>query len=89
MLSLNDLKLGRVISLNNEPYQVVFYQHIKVARGGAVAKTKLKNLITGSTLEKTFSGADDIAKADLARRKANFLYRQGSDFVFMDNENFE
>lgn len=89
MLSLSDLKLGNIISVNDEPYQIVASQHIKVARGGAVVKTKLKNLITGSTLEKTFSGADSIEEADIARRKANFLYKQGENFAFMDNEDFE
>ncbi len=89
MLSLSDLKLGAVISLNQEPYQVVFTQHIKVARGGAVVKTKLKNLVSGNTLEKTFSGADDIEEADISRRKASFLYRENDDFYFMDTESFE
>ena len=89
MLSLSDLKIGRIISINNEPYQVVLAQHIKVARGGAVVKTKLKNLVSGSTLEKTFSGADNIEAADLSHRKANFLYQQDDMFVFMDNESFE
>jgi elongation factor P len=89
MLGLSDLRLGAVISINNEPYQIMFTQHIKVARGGAVVKTKLKNLISGSTLEKTFSGSDSIEEADMARRKANFLYEQDNDFFFMDNEDFE
>jgi elongation factor P len=86
---MNEIKLGKVISLNNDPYQVVFTQHIKVARGGAVLKTKLKNLVTGNTLEKSFSGADTAEEADLQRRQANFLYKQGEDFFFMDNEDFE
>lgn len=89
MLSLSDLKLGRVISVNDEPYQVVFAQHIKVARGGAVVKTKLKNLVSGNTLEKTFSGSDAIADADINHSKANFLYEQERDYFFMDNESFE
>lgn len=86
---MNEIKLGRVISLNDEPYQVVSTAHIKVARGGAVLKTKLKNLVTGSTLEKTFAGSDTVEEADLQRRQANFLYKQGDDFFFMDNEDFE
>lgn len=89
MLSLSDLKLGRVISINDEPYQVVFAQHIKVARGGAVVKTKLKNLVSGNTLEKTFSGSADIEEADINHRQANFLYAQDGDYFFMDNESFE
>jgi len=89
MLGLTDLKLGRAIAINDEPYQVVFTQHIKQARGGAVVKTKLKNLITGSTLEKTFSGADSIEEADLSHSRANFLYKQGDDYFFMDGQTFE
>ena len=89
MFSLSDLKLGKVISIENEPYQIVLAQHIKVARGGAVVKTKLKNLISGNTLEKTFSGSDTIAEADLNHRKANFLYEQDGDYFFMDNSDFE
>ena len=89
MLSLSDLKLGKVISVNNDPYQIVFTQHIKVARGGAVVKTKLKNLAGGSTLEKTFNGSDSIEDADIDHRKANFLYTTDDDYFFMDNEDFE
>ncbi|MFH0873520.1 MAG: elongation factor P [Candidatus Komeilibacteria bacterium] len=89
MLGLSDIKLGTVLSLNNEPYQVVYTQHIKVARGGATLRTKLKNLVTGSTLEKSFSGADKAEEADLTRSAANFLYEQGGKTVFMDNANFE
>lgn len=89
MLSMSEIKLGKVLDINNEPYQVVFTQHIKVARGGAVLKTKLKNLVTGSTLEKTFAGSDSVPEADLQRKQANFLYSQADDFFFMDNENFE
>lgn len=89
MGSLSDLKLGKVININNEPYQLVFTQHIKVARGGAVLKTKLKNLVNGKTLDKTFSGADSFEEADISYSQANFLYTQDNDFFFMDNENFE
>lgn len=81
--------MGRFISLEGQPYQVVFYQHIKMARGGAVVKTKLKNLVTGHTLEKSFSGSDQVELADLSHRQANFLYHQGEDYFFMDNESFE
>ena len=86
---MNDLKLGTVISLNDQPYIVVFTQHIKMARSGATLRTKLKNLITGSTLEKSFSGGDKVEEADLARRKSNYLYTQNEHAIFMDAENFE
>ena len=86
---MSDIKLGSVITLNNQPYVVIFTQHIKVARGSATLRTKLKNLIDGSTLEKSFSGGDRIEEADLARRKSSYLYKQDNRLVFMDSENFE
>lgn len=89
MYTISDLKNGTVIDLNNQPYQVVYFQHIKVGRGGANLKTKLKNLITNATLEKTFSGGDKIAPGNLERSKASFLYKQGADYYFMDSTNFE
>lgn len=89
MLTMSDLKLGSVLSLNGQPYVVTYTQHIKVARSGATLRTKLKNLITGATLEKSFSGGDRIEEADLARRKVTFLYNQEDNYYFMDAENFE
>ncbi|MCX6784886.1 MAG: elongation factor P [Candidatus Komeilibacteria bacterium] len=89
MYSISDLKNGVVIDLNNQPYKEVYFQHIKVGRGGANLKTKLKNLITGATLEKTFSGADKITEGNLERSKSSFLYKQGTDYYFMDSTNFE
>lgn len=89
MLSMNDLKRGRVISLNSQPYMVVSAQHIKMARSGATLRTKLKNLIDGGTLERSFSGGDKIEEADLARSPANFLYRDNDRYFFMDAASFE
>ena len=89
MLAMNQLKLGTVITIDNQPYQITFTQHIKVARGGASLRTKLKNLVTGQALEKTFSSGDKAVPADLQRQKSNFLYQEGGKFFFMNNESFE
>jgi len=89
MLAMNELKLGTVIDIDNQPYQIVYTQHIKVARGGASLRTKLKNLVTGQALEKTFSGGDKVEAADLQRQKANFLYKDKTKYYFMNNESFE
>lgn len=89
MGSMSDLKVGKIIVVNNDPYQIVSNQHIKVARGGAVVKTKLKNLVNGNTLEKSFSGSDVVEIADTARRHASYLYAQGDDYFFMDGADFE
>ena len=89
MLSINEIKLGSVIAHGNEPYRVVYTQHVKMGRGGANLKTKLKNLITGQALEITYSGGDKIEEADMERSKANFLYREDETFNFMDNDSYE
>src|SRR4030042_6322530 len=89
MLNLSTVKTGKTISLNNEPYLVIFHQHSKMGRAGAVLRTKLKNLATGAILERTFQGADKIEGADIAKSKAQFLYREGENYFFMANVNYQ
>lgn len=89
MLNISEIKTGKAISINNEPYLVVFHQHSKTGRAGAVLRTKLRNLKTGAMLEKTFQGADKIEAADIAKTKAQYLYLDGSEFAFMDSTTFE
>lgn len=86
---MSDLRLGTVITLNDRPYVITFTQHIKVARSGATLRTKMKNLIDGTTLEKSFSGGDKIKEADITRRRANYLYHDEDQYYFMDTESFE
>jgi elongation factor P len=89
MLDFSQLKLGKIISVNDQPYKIVYTQHSKQARSGAVLRTKLKNLINGSVIEKTFGGGDRAEEANLERTKANFLYSEGNEYYFMDPESFE
>lgn len=89
MLSISDIKLGTVISHKDQPYIVIYTQHVKMGRGGANLKTKLRNLITGQNLDVTYSGSDKAEEADLERAKANYLYNEGDEFYFMDNESYE
>ena len=89
MLEFSDLKLNKIISLNNQPYKIVSAQHSKQARSSAVLRTKLKNLITGDVLEKTFNGSDKAEEADLERTKASYLYNNQENFYFMDQKTFE
>ncbi len=89
MLSISDIKIGTAITHNGQPYIVIYAQHAKQGRGGANLKTKLKNLITGANLEITYSGSDKAQEADLERAKANFLYKEGDSYYFMDNESYE
>lgn len=89
MLSLTDLKLGTKVIIDGDPYAVVFSQHSKQGRSGAVMRTKLKNLITGGTIDKTFQGSDKIEPAQLSHKSAQFLYADSEKAFFMDNGNYE
>lgn len=89
MLSLSEVKTGKNITLNNEPYLVIFHQHSKTGRAGAVLRTKIRNLNTGAVMEKTFQGADKIEEAQISKTKAQYLYREGENFFFMDNATYE
>jgi len=89
MLSITDLKTGTKFSMDNDPYIVVSYYHSKMGRGGAVVKTKIRNLRTGSIIDKTFQGADKVDEADLSKKTAMYLYSDEEDAYFMDNESYE
>jgi len=89
MLSLNEIKLGRVLKIADEPYIVTRTEHHKMGRGGAVLKTKLKNLITGGVLEKTFQGSEKVDEAETETKKTNYMYKDTEQAYFMDNESYE
>ncbi|MFC1638615.1 elongation factor P [Patescibacteria group bacterium] len=89
MLGISDIKSGKCIVLDGEPYRVLYEEHSKTGRAGAVLRTKLKNLITGAALEKTFQGAEKVEEADVSRTKAQYLYVEGDEYAFMDNESYE
>jgi elongation factor P len=89
MLSLSEIKTGKVILVNCEPYLIIRTDHHKMGRGGAVLKTKLRNLISGNMLDKTFQGNDKCEEANTEKKKANFMYKDDNQAYFMDNENYE
>jgi len=89
MLGITDLKTGAKLLLESDPYEVISYSHSKMGRGGAVVKTKLRNLRTGAVIDKTFQGADKLEEAELSKKKASFLYSDADDSYFMDSETFE
>src|ERR1700761_64990 len=89
LLGHTDLKKGTVIELDGAPHQVVESSHIAMGRGGAVMRTKLKNLLTGAVVEKSFRSSDKIAPAEVDRQNMQLLYRDGSDLVFMNQDNYE
>ena len=89
MLSLSEIKIGALLKIGDEPYVVIKADHHKMGRGGAVLKTKLKNLINGSILERTFQGNDKAESAETDTQKANYLYKTDNEVFFMNNESFE
>jgi len=89
MISLNQIKTGDLIELDGKPYRVLFSQHSKLGRGGAILRTKLKNLINGSILSKTFKGDTELDYAQLDKTTAQFLYSEGENYNFMDSQTYE
>ncbi|MCX6765744.1 MAG: elongation factor P [Candidatus Moranbacteria bacterium] len=89
MLGISEIKTGKNIVLDGEPYAVLYHEHSKIGRAGAVLRTKIKNLVTGAVLEKTFQGADKVEEADISKSKAQYLYREGNSYFFMDTESYD
>lgn len=89
MLTMSDIKIGKVVDMDGAPFQVLSTDHLQMGRGSAVLRTKLKHLIDGSVREHTFKSGEKVEEADLARTKANFLYKEGDQYFFMDNESYE
>lgn len=89
MLNISDLKTGRCIVHKGEPHEIIRAEHSIRGRGGAVLKTKLKNLKTGGILDETFQGNDTAKEAELETVKATYLYKDEGKFVFMDEVSYE
>lgn len=84
-----DLKKGVVCQIDGKPYRVIEYGQKVMGRGGSIVNVKLKNLIDGSVIPKTFKGQDKIDTAEVNNRVVQYLYNDGTDFHFMDPETFE
>lgn len=89
MYQPTDLKKGTVIQLDGKPFRVTDYAQKVMGRGGSIVNVKLKNLIDGSVIPKTFKGADKIEPAEVTNRTVQYLYTDGGDYHFMDPESFE
>lgn len=89
MLGLTDIKTGRTIIHNGEPHLVLDYLHSMIGRGGAVMRTKLKNLLSGVIIDFTFSGADKVEEAEMSKSHASYLYHEGDQYQFMDTESYD
>jgi elongation factor P len=88
-VSTNDLRNGMTLDLPEGLFNVVEFQHVKPGKGGAFVRTKLKNQRTGAVIERTYRADEKLEQAIIDKREMQFLYRDGTDYVFMDNTSYE
>ncbi len=88
-ISTADFKTGLTIEYEGNVYQVIDFQHVKPGKGGAFVRSRLRNLMTGANLEKTWRAGDKMDQALVERRNVEFLYREGDELHFMDMADYE
>ncbi len=89
MATTNDLKNGLVLMIDGQLWTVVDFQHVKPGKGGAFVRTKLKSVLSGKVVDRTFNAGVKVETANVDRRTMQFLYREGTDCVFMDMDSFD
>jgi elongation factor P len=85
----NDLKNGLVLNLEGQLWSVVEFQHVKPGKGGAFVRTKLKNVLSGKVVDKTFNAGTKVDTATVDKRDMQYLYKDGDDYVFMDTSTYD
>ena len=89
MATTNDLKNGIVLNIDGQLWTVVEFQHVKPAKGPAFVRTKLKNVMSGKVVDKTFNAGVKVETANVDKRTMQYLYNDGTDFVFMDPDTYD
>jgi len=89
MYSTTDFRKGLKIEVEGTPYEIVEFQHFKPGKGGAMVRSKLRNILTGRIQDITFRSGDKVDRPDLETREMQFLYRDGEDLIFMDLTSYE
>lgn len=89
MITPGELRKGIAVEIDDQPWTVIDYQHVKMGRGGAVVRLKLRNLRSGFTTERTFPASERFRRIYLERRHVQFLYHDDESYHFMDTDNFE
>ena len=89
IITTNDLKNGMTLELDNTLFSVVEFQHVKPGKGHAFVRTTLKNSRTGAVIDRTFRAGEKVERAIIDKRAMQFLYRDGTDYVFMDAETYD
>ncbi|MDO5698808.1 MAG: elongation factor P [Dermatophilus congolensis] len=89
MATTNDLKNGMILVLDNQLWSVVEFQHVKPGKGPAFVRTKLKNVTSGKTVDKTFNAGTKVETSNVDKRTMQYLYKDGDEFVFMDGKTYD
>jgi elongation factor P len=89
MITAGDFRNGVTFEMDGNVYQIVEFQHVKPGKGAAFVRTKIKNVITGATIERSFNPSDKVEKAVIERKDMQYLYNDGDLYYFMDTETFE
>jgi elongation factor P len=85
----NDIKNGTVLKIDGQLWNVIEFQHVKPGKGGAFVRTKMRNITSGKVVDRTFNAGAKIDTATVDRRDYQYLYKDGTDFVFMDTEDYD
>ena len=89
MYSTTDFRRGLKIEIDGTPYEIVEFQHFKPGKGGAMVRTKLRNILNGRVVDNTFRSGEKVGKPDMEQRDMQYLYREGDDLIFMDMTTYE
>ncbi len=89
MATTNDLKNGMILVIDGNLWQVVEFQHVKPGKGPAFVRTKIRNVLSGKTVDKTFNAGVKVETATVDRRDMTYLYHDGEDYVFMDDSTYD
>ncbi|MFM1917480.1 MAG: hypothetical protein RJB01_995 [Actinomycetota bacterium] len=89
MATSNDLKNGMVLNIDGQLWTVIEFQHVKPGKGGAFVRSKLKNVLSGKVVDRTFNAGVKVETATVDRRDMQYLYKDGSDWVFMDTSSYD
>ena len=89
MATSNDIKNGSVLNLDGNLWQVIEFQHVKPGKGGAFVRTKLKNVLSGKVVDKTFNAGTKVDFETVDRRTMQYLYNDGTDYIFMDGDTYD
>jgi elongation factor P len=89
MASTNDLKNGMTLNIDGQLWNVVEFQHVKPGKGGAFVRTTLKNVLSGKVVDRTFNAGTKVETANVDKRGMSYLYKEGTDFVFMDSDTYD